>query len=278
MRYLVIGALVIGVAVVSYMGCNGVSDRLGVASDKAIAKIDKLLGEIDVKKKALDRGIKEADAQVDTMKSKLYEAKANVNRYGSKKAEMEARKAKLLSQLKEIAPMLKTADGATEVEFRGKKVSIQTLDTLAKAAVNEVENLKGSISKNAQIYNAWAKNLTVLEKNVQVSTAQLEKFKSQMVQIQAKKDALDGMKVAASIAEPGVSISDKFDTLSNDIEELLVSVDGQFEQEVDKVNERIAELDESNVSATLDELLNDKNDVSGTVSDIDKLLSEEGGN
>ena len=60
------------------------------------------------------------------------------------------------------------------------------------------------------------------------------------------------------------------------VDELLINIDTEFAIEEAKLDERTAEVDlESSMS--LDELLDDKTDVSNTLSDIDKLLQEEGG-
>lgn len=278
-KYILIGVLIAGVALATYIGCDGVKDRVGVAADKAVEKIDKLLGDINVKEKALTRAMGEAKAQTASMKDKLYEAKSRVKLYGEKKETLSKSKAELLNQVKQIAPLLKSSDGATEVELNGNKVSVAALDALAKKAVNQIAEIKGQLQKNEQLYTAWAKNLDVLTKNVKVSEEQLEKFENQMSQIRAKKEALDGMKQAASITGPEISISDKFDKMTGDIEELLVKVDAEFDAEMDKVDERVAEMDSNNVSESLDKLLNGgKADVSNTVSDLEKLIAEEGGN
>ncbi|MDB4539805.1 hypothetical protein N9231_05235, partial [Saprospiraceae bacterium] len=92
-----------------------------------------------------------------------------------------------------------------------------------------------------------------------------------------KKSALDAMKEAATIAGPGASISDKFNELTADVDELLVNIDTELKIEETKIDERIAEVQTDNL-VTLEELLDDKTDISSTMSEIDKLLGEGGDN
>ena len=76
---------------------------------------------------------------------------------------------------------------------------------------------------------------------------------------------------AATIAGPGASISDKFNDLTADVDELLVNLDTEWEIEKIKIDERIAEV-ETDSSVSLEDLLDDKTDVSSTMSEIDKIL------
>ena len=78
------------------------------------------------------------------------------------------------------------------------------------------------------------------------------------------------MKEASSIVAPGVSLSDKFDELTSDVDDLLLDVDVQLETEMEKIDERAAKVNAPTES--LDELLNNKTDTSSTMSDIDALL------
>ncbi len=83
------------------------------------------------------------------------------------------------------------------------------------------------------------------------------------------------MKEAATIAGPGASISDKFNELTADVDELLVNIDTEWAIEEAKLDERIADVQTDSL-VTLEELLDDKTDISSTMSEIDKLLNEDG--
>ena len=60
------------------------------------------------------------------------------------------------------------------------------------------------------------------------------------------------------------------------VDELLVNIDTEFAIEEAKLDERIAEVSQD-VSLSLEDLLDDKTDVSSTLSEIDALLLEESG-
>jgi hypothetical protein len=170
--------------------------------------------------------------------------------------------------------MLSDAESTGSIERNGKEISIEQLKSLADGIVKQIKLLKDQVVKNDVIAAAWAKNLEILKKNDDTSKAQLAKLENQLDQIRSKKSALDAMKEAATIAGPGASISDKFNELTADVDELLVNIDTEWAIEEAKLDERIADVQADSL-VTLEELLDDKTDISTTMSEIDKLLNED---
>jgi len=274
MKYLLLAALIVAVAIGTYMGCGGA--RIGVAKDAAIKKIDDLLGPLNVKQKevqiAYDK-LKNATAEV---RDKRIEAEVRVKNHEAKKNANDADKAKLVSDLGKLQQMLKDAEADGFIERNEVKIPIEKLKDTADNTVRRLRAVKDQIVKNNTIMAAWSKNLEVLKKQDDTSDSQLKKLANQLDLIQSKKSALDAMKEAASIAGPGASISDKFNDLTDSVDELLVNIDTEFAIEEAKLDERVAEIGAES-SMSLEELLDDKTDVSNTLSDIDKLLQEESG-
>ena len=60
------------------------------------------------------------------------------------------------------------------------------------------------------------------------------------------------------------------------VDELLVIIDTEWAIEEAKLDERIAEVEQESL-VSLEELLDDRTDISGTMSEIDKLLEEGDG-
>lgn len=266
--------LVAFICVGLYIGCG---PRAGVAKDAAIKKIDELLGPLNVKQKEVEMAyadVKEASAG---LRDKRIEAQVRVESLNEKKAVDENVEAKLISDLGKLKQMLTDAESTGSIERNGKEISIEQLKSLADGIVKQIKLLKGKIKNNDVITAAWAKNLEILKKNDDTSKAQLTQLENQLDQIRSKKSALDAMKEAATIAGPGASISDKFNELTADVDELLVNIDTELKIEETKIDERIAEVQTDNL-VTLEELLDDKTDISSTMSEIDKLLDEGGDN
>ena len=55
-KYVFIGAILVGAAVlISNNGCGAVQDRVGVVADKALKEIDKMIGDLDIQRKKVER-------------------------------------------------------------------------------------------------------------------------------------------------------------------------------------------------------------------------------
>jgi chromosome segregation ATPase len=262
--------LVAFVCVGLYLGCG---PRAGVAKDAAIKKIDELLGPLNVKQKEVEMAYADLKEATAGLRDKRIESQVRVKSLKEKKAAFENDEAKLISDLGKLKQMLSDAESTGSIERNGKEISIEQLKSLADGIVKQIKLLKDQIVKNDVIAAAWAKNLEILKKNDDTSKAQLAKLENQLDQIRSKKSALDAMKEAATIAGPGASISDKFNELTADVDELLVNIDTEWAIEEAKLDERIAEVQTDNL-VTLEELLDDKTDISSTMSEIDKLLGE----
>ena len=266
--------LIAFVCVGLYIGCG---PRAGVAKDAAIKKIDELLGPLNVKQKEVEMAYADVKKASAGLRDKRIEAQVRLKSLNEKKDVYESDESKLLSDLAKLKGMLSDAEATGSIERNGKEISIEQLKSLADGIVKQIKLLKDKIKNNDVISAAWAKNLEILKKNDDTSKAQLTQLENQLDQIRSKKSALDAMKEAATIAGPGASISDKFNELTADVDELLVNIDTELKIEETKIDERIAEVQTDNL-VTLEELLDDKTDISSTMSEIDKLLGEDDNN
>ena len=265
--------LVALVCVGLYIGCG---PRAGVAKDAAIKKIDELLGPLNVKQKEVETAYEDLKESTAGLRDKRIEAQVRLKSLNEKKSALENEEKRLLSDLGKLKQMLSDAEESGSIERNGKEISIDQLKSLADGIIKKMKILKDQIAKNEVISAAWAKNLDLLKKNDETSQAQLAKLETQLDEIRSKKSSLDAMKEAATIAGPGTSISDKFNELTEDVDELLVNIDTEWAIEEAKLDERIAEVEQESL-VSLEELLDDRTDISGTMSEIDKLLEEGGG-
>ena len=270
-KYLLLGLLVVAVAIGTYVGCDGANARVGVAKDAAIKKIDDLLGPLNVKQKEVENAYNELKTASSGLREKRIEAQVRLKSLNTKKAGLDSQKEKLRSDLGKLKEMLSDAKSTGSIKRGDKEISIEQLKSLADGTLKKLSMLNDQVTKNDVIAGAWAKNLELLKKNDETSATQLKKLGDQLDQIRSKKSALDAMKEAATIAGPGASISDKFNDLTADVDELLVNLDTEWEIEKIKIDERIAEV-ETDSSVSLEDLLDDKTDVSSTMSEIDKIL------
>ena len=272
-KYILIGLLIVGVVVAAYVGCG---PRMGVAKDAAIKKIDDLLGPLNVKQKEVEMAYDKLKNASGGLRDKRIEAQVRLKALNEKKASLAKEKTKLVSDLTKLRQYLSDAESTGSINVGENEIPIEKLKSTANQTTKKLRIVKDEITRNDVIAGAWAKNLEVLKKNEDTSEAQLAKLDGQLDEIRSKKSALDAMKEAATIAGPGASISDKFNELTASVDELMINIDTEFAIEEAKLDERIVELEEQSTTS-LEELLSDKPDVSDTLSEIDELLKDEGG-
>ena len=269
-RFIGLCLLVVAIAIGAYVGCG---PRMGVAKDRVIAKIDEMLGKLDVKLKKVEMAYADVESSTEGLRESRIKAKVNLEKLQADAKKLEDEKGKLIGELKKVLPLLKDAQESGSTDYNGTTITLEKLKGFADVKKNRLTSINDQLGNRIKtLTNAYAKSLEAIKKNENTSKSQLAQLTNQIDEIKSKKSALDAMKEASSIVAPGVSLSDKFDELTKDVDDLLVDVDVQMQTEMEKIDERAAELDSSTTS--LEELLNDKTDASGTVSDIEALLNE----
>jgi chromosome segregation ATPase len=274
LRNLVLGGLLIALVVAgAYVGCG---PRGRVVKDKMIKEIDKVLGELNVKRAAVQIGYEKALAAKDTMLEKRIETQALRNRFEKDIKELETQRDDYKNDLKRLQPLLEEAKSAGADGTVGeKKIPVSTVTALATEQVKKLNRCKEKLDHKQRMFGVMEKNLSSLMANENATKKQLAKFKNDLEEIDAKKDLLDSMKTDASLVSEGVSLNDQFDKLSKDVDELMMKVDTKVAIEEAKLDERIADLETSSESSIDDILGSDNSDVDDLLSDIQGALGDD---
>jgi chromosome segregation ATPase len=276
MRNLFIGLILIGgLGTALWFGCNGTAARVGVAKDNVIKQIDKVLGELNVKRKEVQIAFDKIEDAYHGLREKRIEAKILNDRFAKDTIELEKSHDVLRDNLEKLKPLLEEAQASGKVERNGKEVSIGELKALATKTINEMKRNQELLAHKKRMANIATANLKTLTANEATSKTQLERLRSDLEEIDSKKDMLDSMKTDTSLfTGTGTSINDEFEKLSKDVQSLMDKVDTQVAVEEAKLEDRISDIEAT--PATVEELFKDDTDVSGTISEIDAML--KGGN
>ena len=269
LRYLFTALLVVAIVVGAYVGCG---PRVQVAGKKILKKIDDILGELDIQLQKVENKRNDLTGQTDAIKKKLYITAARLEQMQEDQEGRESEAASLKSDLTQLKEYLGDAKSSGEVEIKGQTISKERLIGWATDKAKALKRLKGSIESKGNLITVYEKNLALYESQVKVSQDSLAKLNDQIEEIKAKKEALDDTRRATLLDGKTVSINDEFESLTKDVDDLLVNVDANLKMENDKLEERIADAEAAAGSATLDELLDDKSDVDKTLSEIEELL------
>ena len=267
---------VVAIGVTAYVGCDGARARVDVASDKVIDKIDDILGKLNVQQKKVQNAYDDLVKASEGLHESRLEAEIRMKNYDQKLETAKAARQEMRKDLARIQPMLEEAKSSKSIERDGRTYTLEELKGWADSKIKEINNNKEELARITTLSEALKKNYNLLKKNDDTSTLQLAKLKDKIDQINQKKKTLDVMREAATITGPNESISDKFDSLTADVDELLIQVDTDYAIEVDKIDKRIEEMSGQTSSTSLDEFLkkSDDEDVDGTLGNIADLLKD----
>ena len=256
LRFLFAGLLIVAIAVSAYVGCGA---RAQVAGDKILAKIDDMLGSLDVKLKEIKNAHADLKASAEHNYVARKKSEYKVEELEEKQKEVEAKIAKKSAELKKAIGVLEDGSLADDVEKKAKATNF------AEERVKSLTALKGQLANSIKpLLASHKKALTLQIKHGKASKAQLEKLETKISQIEAEKVRLDTMKQAQAIAGSSESISDQFAELEQSTADLLIEVKARADIEEEKVDDRLASIDED---ISLEELLGEESQA----SDEDKL-------
>ena len=184
-------------------------------------------------------------------------------------------KTKTVAKLKMLKELLMKADESGATTFNGVEVTKDSLNSRATRLLDKLKIINTQNKSAETTVGLLQKNVDTLAKQKDVSNQQLIKLTGMIEKIDGQIETLKSQRVAESIVSPGKDINTGFEELEKSIEELSVDLEVQIAVTDEKLDARIAEL-ESSLSTDSDDLLfENKDDVSSTLSDIDKALMEE---
>jgi len=185
--------LVFGLAFL-LVGCGA---RTEVAKEKILAQVDKLLGEIDVKKKEAQMAVQGMEDGIDKLKMGKIESKMRLTQVTESFSAIEGKIAQADKALGRLRDHLK--DGK-ETVINQKKYSPSELKDMAdkiiaarKKLSTEAEGLKSTQKRLDSI-------VTVMEQREQEGRERLSKIKQNLDEIDAKAVALKSMQEAANLS------------------------------------------------------------------------------
>jgi chromosome segregation ATPase len=279
-KYIIGLVLLFAVGIVAYstVGCDvdGAKARFDVATQKAIDEIDKMLGEWDVKRQKVVNAYDRVQEQTIKVREERVKFDVRHKRAVAKQDKLNEEKAKIKSNLGKLQKMLAdVSEGDENVERNGKKVPVAKLNALAKEQVSSLELIREQMKQSNLEVGVLKKNLDVLTKQQTTSQKQLAQLKSKMKEIDTKVDTLKSMKTAQTIGSTK-SINDEFNSLTDGVDTLIGELDEEMAVQEAKLDQRIADMElELGVASDIDDILNDDEDVSSTLSDIEKALQED---
>ncbi len=274
-RYLTVGVLVVAGLVVGTQ-VTGCGPQIKVAGQKAIDKINDLLGKIDVKLAEIEQEQTRLKKAVTKATEARISAKYQLESLNKKKSDQEEQLASLKGKASQYLALLKKAGDKAEVEnANGKMVSKAKLEVVLKERLQMIEATKAKLQRTTlPLIKTWEKNMDVQTKVEKARRTQLDSIENKIAQLKAEKERYDTMKQTKTLLGDSESISDSFDDLDKSVDDLLVSLKTQNEIEEGKVDDILAGASEPEINDE-DLLGSSADDSSKLISDAEALLGSE---
>lgn len=249
--------LLIGLAV-GVVGCGA---RGEVAKEQMLAQVDRLLGEIDVKKKEVAISVRNHEAGIDTIKRGKIEAKVRLAQITEKLSDLQGQIGQADKALGRLRDHLKAGKDA---EINGKKFTDAELKDMAERTIaarkklaTEADALKSSQQRLQGV-------VTALEEREQDGRERLTRLKRDLDEIDAKSIALKSMQDSAKLS--GGTETVDFDAVEKQVRDLATKIDVELTFQEQKGQE--AGTDQK----SLESIVRETSTATDTVAEIDKIL------
>ena len=264
MKRLVFVVLLVPIALIMWIG--GCGPRTEVLKDKVLAKVDSLLGELDVKRKTVEQGVAQLKDARNMLAKGQIRLEVQAEQLGSQVAEKGERKADTENALKRVGEYLKAKSPA---RIGGKTYSKEQLE----ATANEL-----LASRAAQ-----GKSLTAIQRARDILQHRAEELKRMLGQYDQKMSALENkiteMDAAATalralkdasqaVDGSGASFADNFDKVQKQVDSLCADVETELRFEDLRWRENSADKPDR-LSESLAQTPKEEKD---TIAEIEKAL------
>ena len=254
----------IGLCGMVSLGCSDSSNaRIEVAKDNILAQVDSLLGEVDVKRRAVELAVQRLGGGIDKFKKGKIEARVRANSVaeqiaGLKQKIGEADKA--LSRLRDF--LMEDKD----VELSGKTFTPAQLKEMAESAISARKALSSQIELLGQSRSRLEAVASTLESREKESAQKVSILKQQLSEIDDKVIALKAIQEATSIS--GTDTSVDFVSVQQEVRSLSTKVDVELAFH----DEKWEQSEKDNDHLVLDSVIAETSTTSDTLAEIEKLI------
>ena len=267
----VVGLLLV-VVVVGLVAVYGCGPRASVAGDKIVAQIDKVLGEMEVKKKKIEQDYRKLQSDMDNVRAQRIGTEVRLETLKKKQGNSAAEIDIIKGKMTRLSALVAEVKESGSIERNGKTYTAEDLNKTAQELVEDYNKKKTEMETNLKTsIDAMERSLEFLKKQETAGKQMMEQIATKMEEIDSRKVAMDAVKSATATAGGQTSITDKYQSLNKEIEDLFANVETAMRTEEEKLKDL-----ESHTS-TADELLAEPTDLDATMSQLDAILGKSAG-
>jgi len=240
--------------------------RTQVAKDKITARIDNMLGDIDVKRAAIQSELDGLKTGLEKMRKTRLKAQVKLSLLEKKIDPVNSRIAKIDEALGKLRDHLSAKQ---DVEINGKTYKPAEVQKMAQDLIAQRKELSAEVENLNMGAEGLKRSVTMLETQQKRYETKHKNLSAQVAQIDAKKIALDALKESSSaMGGNHETLSNNVKELETNIEDLFVDVEASLLAEEEKWDEAEAENTIASVDKTLEALAGPKD----TAAEIDAIL------
>lgn len=248
---------------VSIVGCGS---RVEVAKEKALTKIDSLLGTMEVKRKEIDISIRALNDGINGLRKAKIKAQVKHDQLEQKVIPISDKIASVDQSLKKLRADLVSGE---PVDIAGKTYRPQELKQMAGRVLNARKDYVAQRDGLMEAEQSLQNVVSTLERKQQGYEQRLFRLEGQIAEIDAKRIALKAMKDASTAMDKSEeNLARNVDQLEDQVLDLFADVQAELWVEDEKWN--AASLETELISA--DAIIAATQDPSDMIAEIDRVL------
>ncbi len=260
-RFVIIGA-------VTAVG-GGCGARGEVAKEQLLAKIDSLLGEMDVKRKEIGISVAALENGIDGLRKAKIKAQVKKDQIARQTAPLDDKLKSLDTTLSKLREHLASGE---EAEVGGRTYSSDELKAMGDKVLLARKELVAQLGGFQQSQASLQKVVDSLDRKQTEYQRRLTSLESQIAEIDSKSIALKAMQDAsAAMGESDKTLAANIDGLEDKVNDLYADVEAELLGEDEKWNESevTAEID------SVDAFIAATQTPTDTLAEIDRILGNK---
>jgi chromosome segregation ATPase len=263
-----IAVLVGGIYLLSSSGCNA---QRQVAQDKIMERINNWLGDLDVKRKEISNEITKLEAAIENVRQQRVQSEVQLEQYQAKIEPVKKQIDRIKQALAMFQPHIKAIE---DVQINNRTFSPAEIQENVNTLIEEYESLNRQLGGYEVSIKAFEQSHELLARQENSAKGSMKLLKEKLDEIDVKKEALESMRSAQTIVGEGGSISDEFEKLEKQINDLFVEVEAGMRVESEKIAER--ERDLASSTTAVDEILDEMETKDATAARLEEILGTSG--
>lgn len=239
------------------VGCDA---RTKVLKDIITARVDKAIGEFEIKQKQAEMALQKIESDIDQLKKARIETKVRFTQIDDKVRNAESKQADVDKTILRLREYL-TKGG--DVDISGKNYSEQQVKEMAEKTIAVRKKLSSEIEVLKKSSKQIESVLASLEQRERDATKSFDRTKLAIDEIKTKTLALTTMQQTSATTGTGSGID--FESLEKQIGDISNQIDVElaFQEEKSKAS--------SGSIASVDDIILQTSTIGDTLAEIDRL-------